>query len=556
MAITRSILIIGSLILLLIHYYTNMVGLPETTGVTSIDIWKIFSLLFVVSILFELVIVSCMASVGRSRLNKILFRKWTSCCHRKRAKGKYELEPLYEELNDLRARKTRLSSDINKYSLFYPFKCYCHDSYIYLYIIFQKNMQLFETVSFLCSTFIRDVIYIYIYIIKFRLTVIMLILLTYWLTTLNQGILHSNLTVIKGQKRFIFMMNMNPSRVKKEVGTPTGYKSGPNLIYIPQIKEEMIKKNGDLLQIVCTETEQFKFKRDKVMTKEDHAEPEKVRAIIAAVRKRPIIWDQRLESHRKLRVSALAWEQIEKELGPDPRYPLRKQIWKNKKDYFVNTTNGGTTASNWEFYEDLLFYLPVVNYTLNHTVRTAEDDNKGLGEKFMLTKDLKFSQNDAENVLKYVLHSWLKTANEDVTGLAKLCDRIKYIFSEIGDEKISSIPAETDMEEDGIAFHFLISEAVDRQNFKTCAQSGFCKRHRAIIEPTGYEVIQDSILFNDTALSAKIKNSVNNIFIYKKTKTDNSTTKLITDDGHRVVVIHKPFRIDFYSNEILVGIFI
>ncbi|VDK65628.1 unnamed protein product [Cylicostephanus goldi] len=67
MAITRSILIVGSLVLLLIHYSTNMAGLPETTGVTSIDVWKVFSLLFVMSILMELVIVTCMASMGRSR---------------------------------------------------------------------------------------------------------------------------------------------------------------------------------------------------------------------------------------------------------------------------------------------------------------------------------------------------------------------------------------------------------------------------------------------------------------------------------------------------------
>ncbi|EPB70823.1 hypothetical protein ANCCEY_10082 [Ancylostoma ceylanicum] len=66
MAITRSILIIGSLVLLLIHYYTNMAGLPETTGVTSIDVWKVFSIVFVVAILLELVVVTCMASMGRS----------------------------------------------------------------------------------------------------------------------------------------------------------------------------------------------------------------------------------------------------------------------------------------------------------------------------------------------------------------------------------------------------------------------------------------------------------------------------------------------------------
>ncbi|VDL71496.1 unnamed protein product [Nippostrongylus brasiliensis] len=66
MAITRSILIVGSLMLLLMHYFTNMASLPATTGITAIDVWKIFSLLFVIGILLELVLVTCMASMGRS----------------------------------------------------------------------------------------------------------------------------------------------------------------------------------------------------------------------------------------------------------------------------------------------------------------------------------------------------------------------------------------------------------------------------------------------------------------------------------------------------------
>ncbi|CAJ0564795.1 unnamed protein product, partial [Mesorhabditis spiculigera] len=100
MAITRAILVMSSFILLYLHYYFNMAGLPETSGITSLDIWKLFSLLFVFGVLVELVSVSCMASIGRSRSIQ-------ACCRSKKKKGKYEMEPLYEELNDLRQRKTR-----------------------------------------------------------------------------------------------------------------------------------------------------------------------------------------------------------------------------------------------------------------------------------------------------------------------------------------------------------------------------------------------------------------------------------------------------------------
>ncbi|CAD6188967.1 unnamed protein product [Caenorhabditis auriculariae] len=96
MAITRSILLIGSLILLMIHYSTNLAGLPQTNGVTAIDIWKLFSFFYVVGIMCELIIVTLMASLGRSRR-----------CKRGKRKGGYSMEPLYEEMNDLRDRKTR-----------------------------------------------------------------------------------------------------------------------------------------------------------------------------------------------------------------------------------------------------------------------------------------------------------------------------------------------------------------------------------------------------------------------------------------------------------------
>uniref|UniRef100_A0A8R1DKZ6 Glycoside hydrolase family 31 N-terminal domain-containing protein n=1 Tax=Caenorhabditis japonica TaxID=281687 RepID=A0A8R1DKZ6_CAEJA len=135
--------------------------------------------------------------------------------------------------------------------------------------------------------------------------------------------------------------------------------------------------------------------------------------------------------------------------------------------------------------------------------------------------------------------------------------------------------------------------AVDRQNFKTCQQSGFCKRHREISKPTGYEVISDSIKVNDTGLTALIKNKETTLTIsivslkdstvrvvidenegalrkryqpldaltekepaqtkFKKSKLEEGSTKLLTGDGNRIVLQHNPFRVDFYVKDKIVS---
>ncbi|VDM78574.1 unnamed protein product [Strongylus vulgaris] len=134
--------------------------------------------------------------------------------------------------------------------------------------------------------------------------------------------------------------------------------------------------------------------------------------------------------------------------------------------------------------------------------------------------------------------------------------------------------------------------AVDRLKFKTCSQSAFCKRQREVTSPTGYEVVDGSAKFNDTAYSAQIKNKDLTLDLHvvalddstfrlvidepkgavrkrfrpldalverdpkqqkiKKSKTDGKVSKMITEDGHRVVITHSPLRIDFYSKDILV----
>ncbi|EGT43911.1 CBN-AAGR-4 protein [Caenorhabditis brenneri] len=136
-------------------------------------------------------------------------------------------------------------------------------------------------------------------------------------------------------------------------------------------------------------------------------------------------------------------------------------------------------------------------------------------------------------------------------------------------------------------------EAVDRQNFKTCEQSGFCKRHRKAVLPTGYEVVTDSISINGTGLDALIKSKDSTLKLsivslkdstvrilidengeslrkryqpldalvdkepeqqkWKKTKQDATATKLLTTDGNRIVLHYKPFRVDFFVKDKIVS---
>ncbi|KAF8355736.1 lgc-32, partial [Pristionchus pacificus] len=94
MSITRSILIIGSFILLMRHFSYPPIEIGQTgeRQISAIAVWKTFSYIFVLSTLVELVVVTCLMSMS----------KGPSCC-RKRS-GEYDFEPVYEELNDLRKR--------------------------------------------------------------------------------------------------------------------------------------------------------------------------------------------------------------------------------------------------------------------------------------------------------------------------------------------------------------------------------------------------------------------------------------------------------------------
>ncbi|GMT07231.1 hypothetical protein PENTCL1PPCAC_29405, partial [Pristionchus entomophagus] len=95
MSITRSILIIGSFLLLMRHfsYPPSDMGPAREHEIHAFTVWKTFSYFFVLATLVELVVVSCLMSMARGP---------GSCCRNN--SGEYDFEPVYEELNDLRKR--------------------------------------------------------------------------------------------------------------------------------------------------------------------------------------------------------------------------------------------------------------------------------------------------------------------------------------------------------------------------------------------------------------------------------------------------------------------
>ncbi|ULT79429.1 hypothetical protein L3Y34_010210 [Caenorhabditis briggsae] len=97
MAITRCCILMTSLILQCVHFLANEPGLLGNGGVTAVSIWKTFAYTFTIGIVVELILITLFASMGRSK----------TCCFSKRRSSKYEMEPLYEEMNDLRQRRTR-----------------------------------------------------------------------------------------------------------------------------------------------------------------------------------------------------------------------------------------------------------------------------------------------------------------------------------------------------------------------------------------------------------------------------------------------------------------
>lgn len=214
------------------------------------------------------------------------------------------------------------------------------------------------------------------------------------------------------------------------------YKREIHGIFVPEIKAHMIDQNGGM---ISTSTEDFKFIREP-RSKESHADEEMVRKIIKAVQKWPIIWDQRLLCHSSVKFSRRAWLMVEKDLGNNPEYPLKrlKQIWKNKKDYYVAATHSGTIGTDWKYAKEMEFYKPCINYRLLHSKMTTEESDIGLGEKYILAyKSFKCRPTDSDNVLKFLLKIITEAGQTGPETLKTMEDTIITIFTKNFEQIVS-----------------------------------------------------------------------------------------------------------------------
>lgn len=223
-------------------------------------------------------------------------------------------------------------------------------------------------------------------------------------------------------------------KIRHAAHNETIYRPTSNSMYIPTITAEMIRDDGSSITLQTTSEEYFKYTRARQTTKIDHAEPTKVLKLIAAVRKRPIIWDQRLVCHKNSVLVRHAWQQLNIELGLDEKYPLtrRKKIWKSKKDYYGFAYKTGSLRK-WIFANALAFYEPMINFRttvcLRPSVSTEESCSSNLFDKLVLAnKNIQCSPLDKTNVLTLVLKSLFDVGMTDIEMMEKHGEKILKIF--------------------------------------------------------------------------------------------------------------------------------
>uniref|UniRef100_A0A1I7UN54 Glucosidase II subunit alpha n=1 Tax=Caenorhabditis tropicalis TaxID=1561998 RepID=A0A1I7UN54_9PELO len=80
----------------------------------------------------------------------------------------------------------------------------------------------------------------------------------------------------------------------------------------------------------------------------------------------------------------------------------------------------------------------------------------------------------------------------------------------------------------------LAVQMVKREEFKTCEQSAFCKQHRAISEPTGYELLANTISHQGAVWTATLQNSQNSLKLNIIGLTD-STVRVQIDEPETAI---------------------
>ncbi|VDD96339.1 unnamed protein product, partial [Enterobius vermicularis] len=147
-----------------------------------------------------------------------------------------------------------------------------------------------------------------------------------------------------------------------------------------------------------------------------------------------------------------------------------------------------------------------------------------------------------------------------------------------------------------LSFTVLYVLAVDRSNFKTCSQSGFCKRQRSTAQRPEYEVVPETVMRNASAVIAELRSRINTLRMvivsladstirvvidepegslrpryqpldvlqngtnlktedFKYFKKEASMVTFVLENGAQVMVAFKPFQILVYINgEVVVGL--
>ncbi|CAB3402554.1 unnamed protein product [Caenorhabditis bovis] len=206
------------------------------------------------------------------------------------------------------------------------------------------------------------------------------------------------------------------------------YRRSSNSSFMPRLKNWMINGSGDSIKSDNVVNKHFQFRRS--ILGDDFAPFEKVRQIIDAVRRRPIIWDLRLNCHRDHILVRKAWLQIDQVLGNDQEFTLhrRKQIWKNKRDYYVNLVLSQKTKE-WSFSREMEFYRPMILLRHSYLIRPSVlHQDGGLRETAVLAnKNIICNSDDKINVLKFIL----KSIND-----AGICDESMMEAHELAIERI------------------------------------------------------------------------------------------------------------------------